>query len=158
MWTLCDYDTFNTGVILPYAVLGIVLFLFFTCSTFICRACFRHRQVSFAKHQDAGQTPNDSIEAEAQKLRTIVPADFGGSEATDPSSQANSGIPGTRGIDGESPNVQIEEDGDHCSTFLDQDVNKKQSLDGLDEPGWQLRSELTTCIFFALCGALLTLN
>ncbi len=85
---LCCSDSFNTGVILPCTVLGIVLFLFFIHCTFTGTACFRHRHANFAKRQDAGQTPDGSTEAEVQKLRTLAPADFGHREATDPSSKA----------------------------------------------------------------------
>jgi len=139
--TFCCSDSFITGVILPYILLGIVLFLFFIYCTFICTACIRHEHVNFAKHQNAGQTTNDSTEAEAQELYTLVPANFCDREAPDPSSKANSGVPAAREIDGESSNMHDEEDGYRCSTFLDQYVNEKQSLDDLDEPGWQLRSE-----------------
>src|SRR6266480_7398464 len=106
---LCCSDSFNTGVILPCTVLGIVLFLFFIHCTFTGTACFRHRHANFAKRQDAGQTPDGSIEAEVQKLRTLAPADFGHREATDPSSKASSVVPGVHGIDGELSNVQAED-------------------------------------------------
>ena len=132
------FDFFNSVLILRYVVLGVALLPLFICCTVACATCFRHRHSNIAEHQDAGQTPNGSAEAEAQELRALTPEDFGGRQAPDPSSQANSGA---RGIDGELPNVQAEEDGDRCHTLLDQYVNGKQCLDGLDEPGWQLRSE-----------------
>src|SRR5579871_3737077 len=111
---LCCSDSFNTGVILPYTVLVIVLLLFFICCTYTYTAWVWPRYVNFT---DAGQTPNDSTEAEAQKLRTLTTADFGGREAPNPSSQTNSAVTEVSWIDGESPNVQLE-DGDGYSNFL----------------------------------------
>ena len=138
--TIYCFGFFNTGVALPYTALGVVLLLFIYCAI-ACATCFRHRHDNFTVRQDARQTPNGSAEAEAQEFCALTPEDFGGHHALDPSSQANFGVPGARGIDGESTNVQTEEDGYRCHTLLDQYVNVKQCLDGHDEPGWQLRSE-----------------